>query len=268
MLRLLITSTLLVISIVLLGYSLHDGLRSDGIVKVSLEFPGLKSQSTRSLDFPAPDELGSKLKSKVSDLASQVTGTDIPNKIDDVVPDLATRVSELTAQATAILDPLLEGQSLKVTLGSDRLCYTIGNDSTSCQRAPSQVSDLFPAPINDFLDIDSTILSNALAINVRISLICALIGILVLTVVYIFPFFIDMALLQVVPGLRLMVEIVIFLLALVPLLVAAIPTFAIPSTLRSLDVLTVTYGNLVYCLGAALVMVILCGILFFRWRCR
>lgn len=268
MLRLLITSTLLVISVILLGYSLNDGLRSDGIVQVSLELPGLTSRSARSLDFPAPDELRSKLKSKVSDVASQATGMDIPDKVDDIVPGLATRVSELTAQATAILDPLLEGQSLKVTLGSDRLCYTIGNDSTSCQKAPSQVSDLFPAPLNDFLDIDSTLLSNVLAINVRISLICALIGTFVWTVAFVFPFSIGMALLQVIPGLRLVVEIVIFLLVVVPLLVAAIPTFAIPSTLSSVDALTVTYGNLVYCLGTALVMMMLCGILFFRWRCR
>jgi hypothetical protein len=268
MLRFLITSTVLVISIILLGYSLHDGLRSNGIVEVFLDFPGLKSPNTRSLDIPAPDELGSKLKSKVSDVASQITGTDIPDKIDDVVPGLATRASELKAQATAVLDPLLEGQSLKVTLGSDRLCYTIGNDSTSCQRAPSQVSDFFPAPINGFLDIDSTILSTVLAINVRISLVCALIGTLALTVVFIFPFFVGLALLQVIPGLRLAVEILIFLLALLPLLVAAIPTFVILSALRSLDALTVTNGNLVYCLGVALATMILCGILFFRWRCR
>ncbi|KAM5357285.1 hypothetical protein ACJZ2D_016422 [Fusarium nematophilum] len=268
MLRLLITSTLLLVSIGFLGYSLYDGMRSDGIATITVNMPSLNSRHERARDFSGLDDLGSDIKSWVSDAASQATNIEIPDKIDDLVPDLATRVSELTAQATALLDPVLKGNSLKVTLGTDQVCFIQDNDSKRCQDFPSRVSDLLPAPFNELLDIDVPFLTTILTINVRICLIIALLGALILAVVFIVPFFLGLTLLQVIPGLRLAFEVAMFLLAMLPLLIAAIVTFSIPSILRNLDVLKVTNGDLVWCLGVTLAMMILSGISFFMYRCR
>lgn len=157
MFRFLITSSLLLISIGFIGYSLHDGMRSDGIATVSVNLPFLNSRSARSVDIPGPDELGSKFKSKVSEAASRVTSIDIPDEVDDLVSSLATRVSEFTAEATAVLDPLLKGKSLKVTLGTDRPCYITGSDSKRCQAFPSKISDFFPEPVDKLLNIDAPV---------------------------------------------------------------------------------------------------------------
>lgn len=268
MLRLLITSSLLLISIGLLGFSLHDGLRSDGIATITVDMPFLTSRHARSLDFSGLDDLGSGIESKVSDAASQATSIDASGTVDDLASGLATRVSELTAQATARLDTLLGDKSLKVTLGTDRLCYIQGNDSKNCRDFPSQVSDLLPAPFNKLLDVDIPVLTTFLTINVRMCLIIALLGSVVLAVAFIVPFFFGLALLQVIPRWRIAFEIAMFLLTMLPLLIAAVVTFSIPSILRNIDALKVRNGDLVWCLGVAVAVMTLSGVFFFRCRCR
>lgn len=268
MLRLLITSTLLLVSIGFLGYSLHEGMRSDGIATITVDLPFSSSRHARSLDFSGLDDLGSDTKSRVSDAASQSTNVEIPDKVDDLASGLATRVSELTAQATEHLDPLLRDKSLKVTLGTDRLCYIPDYDSKHCQDLPSQASDLLPTPFNKLLDVDMPVLTTILTINVHICLIIALFGASILAVAFIMPFFLGLTLLQAIPRLRLALEIATFLLAILPLLTAAVATFSIPSILRNIDALKVTNGDLVWCLGVTVAIMTLSGILFFKYRRR
>ena len=267
MLRFLITSSVLLVSIGFIGYSLNDQVRSDGIVTVTVDMPFSNSRQARDPDFLDLGDIGSNVKSRVYDAASQATSVDGLDEIDDLAPGLASRVSELKAQATAISNPLLKIKSLKLTLGTDRLCYVQGNEPRRCRDLPSQVSDLFPEPFNTLLDIDIPFLSTILAINIRKCLISALVGASLFAATFITPFYLGLELLQSIPKLRLALEVAMFLLGIVPLLLAAIVTFSITSILKNLDWLNVASGSLEWCLGVALAFAILSGILFFRCRC-
>ncbi|KAJ2901320.1 hypothetical protein MKZ38_001987 [Zalerion maritima] len=132
-----------------------------------------------------------------------------------------------------------------------------------CQDFPSRVLDHLPAPFNQLLGIDVPFLTTILTINVRICLRIALFGALILAVVFIMPFSLGLTLLQVIPGLRLAFEVAMFLLAMLPLLMAAVVTISISSISRNLDALKATNGDAVWCLGVTLFMMILSGISFF-----
>lgn len=98
--------------------------------------------------------------------------------------------------------------------------------------------------------------------NTRAFIEISLAGILALSIVLIVPFLLGCVILRTMPVLRVLIETILFLLAAVPLVAAAMAAIGIPFLFEALGISEATRGNLEWCLGIALAMTILSGILF------
>ncbi|KAK7924650.1 hypothetical protein PG985_006704 [Apiospora marii] len=262
-----------------------NGISTAGIAKIRLEMPWLTRRKKLSIpNFQLPDvvidqlphatELMETIRTDSADSNGETelpvsTRADniifkgatelaaVPTKVESIVSNVATRVSESLSRATS----LLEDVPTEFTIGTVKICYS-GRNRTECRDISPDLSTLLPRPLSSFLDSGSipTPIHAALKINVRSCLIAALIGVtllgglrIVLSMLSVGTF----GLFSSVLSWKVIVEVACTVLILVPFVLAAVVTFSIPSLLRNIDFLMVDDGNLVWCLSVALVLAVL-----------
>lgn len=246
-------------------FSLQEDMRKDGVAVMTLNV-SLASHLIRSRQLTNAADLKSSIQSRVSDVIGQTTDISIPDTVEDLASRLATRVSDLKSTATSLLDPLFGDEPLKITIGTDQVCYLNGEEPRKCKRIPSNVSELLPEPLSQLFDLEIPVVSTILAINVHKCLVIALVGMLVLGLAFVTPFYVGIRLLRKVPVLRTIIEVAALLLVMIPSILAATVVFAMPALLRGISILEVAFGELVWSLAVSLAMTGISGILFFMSR--
>ncbi|RYP14047.1 hypothetical protein DL767_010444 [Monosporascus sp. MG133] len=134
-------------------------MRTAGIAKIQLELPDLMRRKlldlsdvtqlpdiTRIADIPPLP--------KITELPDAGL-PDIPTEVDNVVSNIATRVSEGISQVTGAFGSVLDNVPEEITIGTDQICYTAKYNQTDCPGILSDLSTWFPSPLNSFLDLTS-----------------------------------------------------------------------------------------------------------------
>ncbi|KAI2624292.1 hypothetical protein GGR54DRAFT_569308 [Hypoxylon sp. NC1633] len=245
----------------------HKPIATSGIVKIKLELPQLSHR--RAFDPPDITQLPSisqlpdmSLPSEITQLPD-VTGLPvIPSEVKSIASNVASRVSEGVSQATGAVGSLLDKVPQEATIRTVQICLIAKGNTTDCRDLSPDISTWFPSPINSLLDLNSIAprISAVLRINVRACLIAALVGVVLLGILRVALSIIDvgsLGILSLIFGRRTLVEAACVLLILIPLILASVITFSIPSLLRQVGPLTVEDGDMVWCLGIALGMAVL-----------
>ncbi|KAI0117235.1 hypothetical protein F4814DRAFT_280834 [Daldinia grandis] len=249
----------------------QDKMGTSGIAKIKLDLPQLLPRKafkipkvnplpyitqlgdiTQLPDIPSPSDL--------TDLPHVTNIPELPTDAKSIISHIATRVSEGISQATSAVSALGNVPE-SITLGTYQICYIAKNDNISCQNIPSDISSLFPGPLNALLDLDSIdpLISVGLKVNVRSCLIATLVGVLFLAALIIALRTIDITTFGIfsrIPLLKAIIEISVTVLVFIPLILAASITFSTPSLLRKVEYLQVENGDLVWCIGLVLGFII------------
>ncbi|KAI1633588.1 hypothetical protein F4809DRAFT_581291 [Biscogniauxia mediterranea] len=231
----------------------HKSMGTSGIAKIKLELP---PQSPRRRELHLP--IITRLLPDTTQLPDVTGLSDIATKAESIASNLASRVSDAASQATGAAGSILDNIPREITIRTTQICLIAKDNGINCRDVSPDLSTWFPSPLNAFpgLSSISSPISAMLRVNTQSCLIAALVGVFLLSALRAALSIIDIGtsgILWLILGRKTLVEAVGALLVLVPLSLASVVTFSIPSLLRRVGFLMVEDGDLLWCLGTALV---------------
>ncbi|KAI1489432.1 hypothetical protein F5X96DRAFT_683958, partial [Biscogniauxia mediterranea] len=234
----------------------HKSMGTSGIAKIKLELPP-QAPRRRELHLPIITRLLPDTTTQLPDVTGR---SDIATKAESIASNLASRVSDAASQATGAAGSILDNIPREITIGTTQICLIAKGNGTNCRDVSPDLSTWFPSLLNNAFpglsSISSLPISAMLRINTQSCLIAALVGVFLLSALRAALSIIDIGtsgISWLILGRKTLVEAVGALLVLVPLSLASVVTFSIPSLLRRVGFLMVEDGDLLWCLGTALV---------------
>jgi hypothetical protein len=227
-------------------------------VKLNLSLPSLKMER----DLPDIGQLTGITIPTITQLPDIPELSAIPTaKVESIASNIASRVSDGLSQATSAVGSLLDKAPQEITVGTLQVCYMAMDNKTDCAYLSSDPSTWFPSSVSSLLDLSSITspMAKAFKINIHSCLIAALVGVLLLIVFTCIFGIIDVTsgILNLIFGKKVLIDVAGALLIFIPLGLASVMTFWIPSLFRKMDALFVEDGGLKWRLGVAIGMAML-----------